>query len=140
MKNKLFDNGRICIEWDNDSIKMMDTYNSFRIVMDKSVAKHFIYCTEILYKINKTMGSAGISFHEYVNHDMPYEHVTQDILNQFRRKGCIKGNYMDIDRKDLILSCFRKCFKIKQEELDLKDVDLHLMPITVLIYIKKGLI
>ena len=53
MKNKLFDNGRICIEWDNDSIKMVDTYNSFRIVMDKSVAKYFIYCTEILYKINK---------------------------------------------------------------------------------------
>jgi hypothetical protein len=47
---------------------------------------------------------------------------------------------MDIDRKDLILSCFKKCFRIKQDKLELKDIELNDMPITALIYIKKGLL
>lgn len=140
MKTKLFDNGLLCIEWDDNEILILDSYNSFSVRMAKDMAKYFIYLTEILYKINKNMGASGISFHEYVNHDTPWEHITQDILNQFRRNGYIKGNYMDMDRKDLTLSCFRKCFKVKQKELVLKDVDLRLMPITALIYIKKGLL
>lgn len=140
MKTKLFDNGRLRIEWYDDRISIRDSYNSFSISMAKDMAKYFIYCTEILYKINKSMGASGISFHDCVNHDTPWEHINQDILNQFRRKGYILGNYMDMDRKDLTLSCFSKCFKIKQKELDLKCVDLKLMPIPVLIYIKKGLL
>lgn len=140
MKTKLFDNGRLRIEWYDDRISIRDSYNSFSINMAKDMAKYFIYLTEILYKINKFMGASGISFHEYVNHDTPWEHINQNILNQFRKKGYIAGNYMDMDRKDLTLSCFSKCFKIKQKELDLKCVDLKLMPIPVLIYIKKGLL
>lgn len=140
MKTKLYDNGRMTIQWDDNTIKILDSYNSFRISMAKDMAKYFIYLTEILYKINKTMGGSGISFHEYANHDVPWEQINQDILNQFRKKGYIAGNYMDMDRKDLTLSCFSKCFKIKQKELDLKDVDLKLMPIPVLIHIKKGLL
>ena len=140
MKTKLFDDGQLRIEWDDDRISIRDSYNSFSINMAKCMAKYFIYLTEILYKTNKAMSASGISFHEYVNHDTPWEHVNQDILNQFRKKGYIVGNYMDMERKDLTLSCFRKCFKMKQKKLDLKDVDLRLMPIPVLIYIKKGLL
>jgi len=140
MKTKLFDDGRLRIEWDDDKISILDSYNSFSINMAKGMAKYFIYLTEILYKTNKAMSASGISFHEYVNHDTQWEHADQDILNRFRKKGYIVGNYMDMRRKDLTLACFGKCFKMKQKELDLKDIDLQLMPIPVLIYIKKGLL
>lgn len=140
MKTKLFDNGKITIAWGRDGIDIRDTYNSFNVYIAKDMAKYFIYLTEVLYKICKSMGSAYISFHGRINHDGPSEYITQRILSQFRDKGYISGNYMDIDRKDLILSCFKKCFRIKQDKLDLKDIELNDMPITALIYIKKGLL
>lgn len=140
MKTKLFDNGKITIQWDKDGIDISDSYNSFNVLLAKDMAKHFIYCTEVLYRISKTMGSDHITFHRNINNDRPFEYVEQRILNQFRKKGYISGNYMETKRKDLILSCFKKCFKMKQEKLELKDIDLQAMPITALIYIKKGLL
>jgi hypothetical protein len=140
MKTKLFDDGQIEIKWDNDEIYIIDYYNGFQICIAKDMAKYFIYCVEVLYKMCKTMRATHISFHRDVYHDIPSEHVTHIILTQFRNKGYIRGNYMDIERKDLILNCFKKCFKMKQQELELKDVDLRDVPITALIYIKKGLL
>ena len=140
MKIKEFNNGTITISWDRDIVKIYDMINSFSITFSKSMVKYFIYCTEILYKINNAMGSSYISFHSRLNRDVSVEHITQDILNQFRHKGYIAGNYMDIDRKDFIVSCFKKCFKTKQEKIKLEDINLQNMPLTVLIYIKKGLL
>lgn len=145
MKTKLYDNGRITIQWDSDEINILDAYNSFEICIAKDMAKYFVYCTEILYKISKGMRVNALTFHRDIHNGRPFEYIEQGILNQFRRKGFIHGNYMDINRKDLILYCFKKCFRMKQEKLELKDVelkdiDLQNMPITALIYIKKGLL
>ena len=141
MTIKYFDCKKIIIEYGDDRIYITDKYNDFRFTLDVKMKKYFVPYIERLRKICNRFGSLSIPTHICLNRKVPHEILCHEISNCYRRYGKLDGNYMDINRKDKIISAFKECFKrVKEEDIELSDLDLKSFNLKSLLYIKRGLL
>jgi hypothetical protein len=83
----------------------------------------------------------NIPTHRYTNKDTSFEMLCNEILNCYRGNNKFAGNYMDLNRKNKIVSAFRECFKrIKEKDIQPVDINLKRFNLRSLLYIKKGLL
>ena len=141
MTTKCFSHGTITIEYDEYLVSINDSYNSFMFTMDSSMRKYFIPYIERLSKICELFKKEHIPTHRYPDTNGGCAVICSVISNCYRGNNRFYGNYMDMERKDEIISAFRKCFKrIKEEDIELPDIDLKNLDIKSLLFIKKGLL
>lgn len=141
MTIKYFNDRTIAIEYDKDSVTIHDCYNNFVFKMDSSMKKYFVPCMEILYKICKLHKSEHIPTHGYPDGETNTKILCSEILNCCRGRYRFSGNYMDINRKNKIISAFKECFKrVKEEDIELSDIDLKRLDLKSLLLVKKGLL
>lgn len=141
MTIKYFDSRAIIIEYDSSMIHIADKYNGFRFAMDTSMKKYFVPCIERISKLCYLFDKGNIPTHKYVCKDTSFEILCNEILNCYRGNNRFAGNYMDLNRKNKIVSAFRECFKrVKEEDMQQVDIDLKRFNLRSLLYIKKGLL
>lgn len=141
MTIKYFDCKTIIIEYNDDRIYIRDKFNDFRFTLDVKMKKYFVPSIERLYKICDKLEKPHIPTHKYTNRSVAYEILCNGILNCYRKYGVFEGNYMDINRKSKIISAFKECFKrVKEEDIELLDLDLKSFNLKSLLYIKRGLL
>lgn len=141
MTIEYFDYNKIIIEYDDDRIYITDKSNAFRFTLDVEMKKYFVPYVERLYKICNGFKNGVIPTHKYTNRPKTHEELCNAISNCYRQYGIFEGNYMDMNRKDKIISAFKKCFKrVKEEDIELSNINLKSLNLTSLLLIKKGLL
>ena len=141
MTIKYFDNRAIMIEYDRNTICITDAYNGFRFTMDTSMKEYFVPCIEGISKLCYLFEKGNIPTHKYVNEDTSFEILCNEILNCYRGNNRFSGNYMDLNRKNKIVSAFKECFKrVKEKDIELLDLNLKRFNLKSLLFLKKGLL
>lgn len=141
MTIKYFDNGSIIIEYNKERVYIKDKYNDFKFTLDVKMKNYFIPYIERLYKICDILGKTHIPTHQYTNRPESHEILCNGIARCYRKYGELAGNYMSMNRKDKIISAFKECFKrVKEEDVELSDIDFKMFDIKSLLLIKKGLL
>ena len=100
-----------------------DNYNSFSIVFEKKMIKHFYSSIILISRICEGKGWQNISYHQYQNQSSDSDFVTREIVKSYRDDYLMNGNYFDVRRKDKMLECLENFFKIKNEELIVPSLD-----------------
>lgn len=141
MTIKYFDSRDIIIEYDKYVVSITDRYNGFIFKMAPDMKKYFVPYIERLSKLCLLFEKGNIPTHMYANKSTSFEMLCNGISNCYRGNNRFSGNYMDLNRKNKIVSAFKECFKrVKEEDIELLDLDLKSFSLKSLLYIKRGLL